>query len=428
MTEKKYTGPAIPTGYEGIVSDIAQKRKVAEALTAAGLQGPGAGARSYAQLLGSLAQTWVGGNLEKKATQAETELNQKRLADRAAALVPFQEALQSGDSAKLSGFLGNQNLGPEQDVISDIVSTLANNRNTVSGDPTRMTGPDGKVTTTIMDKSGGVKTLPGGYQALPKVTNVNDVAVALDETKPGTVLPQNLENLVIRGQGGAPEVNRPLLGAKTQIAGAGRPTTTTILNTTEQKSFGKEVPEAYTKELEGLRKAATDGQANLPVVTAARKNLREGVYSGFGASAKLMSAKALDAVGLANPEQKKYIAASENFVRNTGNLIFPILAALRPASDTDVLTAKAMMGGDLGLSKQAMDDAMAAYEQSVTNSERRLNQRTRELQGLYSDSPDIAQRLGGFSTAPSPAPAAAPGSNPRAAAAAAELARRRGGR
>jgi hypothetical protein len=64
----------IPTGYETEQQSIAQKRRLAERMLSLGLA-PESNMTSWAQVLGHLAQTWVGHKAERKADKMEVDLS-----------------------------------------------------------------------------------------------------------------------------------------------------------------------------------------------------------------------------------------------------------------------------------------------------------------------------------------------------------------
>lgn len=77
-------------------SKAASKRKIAEALLAQGLQGPGPNARSWAQVLGSIAQAWAGKSLQKDADKADEQVRQAQLQANAVVQSGIEADAQSG--------------------------------------------------------------------------------------------------------------------------------------------------------------------------------------------------------------------------------------------------------------------------------------------------------------------------------------------
>jgi hypothetical protein len=94
--QKQSSKPYIPTGYEGLAEKSRQKRALAEALMKAGLAGPGDQARSYTQLLGSLAQAWAGKRLLSDADKADEQIRQQQLQAAAVANQQIEADASSG--------------------------------------------------------------------------------------------------------------------------------------------------------------------------------------------------------------------------------------------------------------------------------------------------------------------------------------------
>lgn len=70
----------IPTQYTQQQADISRKRKLAEAMLQQGLT-PENNMTSWAQVLGKLAQTWVGRSMDKEAGKQEASMNEALLHD-----------------------------------------------------------------------------------------------------------------------------------------------------------------------------------------------------------------------------------------------------------------------------------------------------------------------------------------------------------
>lgn len=210
LFQSKGSVPYVPTGYESIKSDIAHKRDISTALMKAGLAGPGADARSYAQLLGSLAQAWVGSSTNKDANKEETGLNAqiKAASDTAETGLTTDAAAGMAPDQIIQKWGGNEFVA-DHPVMKNAIE-LAKASHMAKGDPTRMQGSDGNFTTTQGYEDGSVKPVTGGFQLPAKIDNVNGIATALQEQKPGTILPQDLSARVVRNSTtGAPEVNTP---------------------------------------------------------------------------------------------------------------------------------------------------------------------------------------------------------------------------
>lgn len=207
LYQSKGNVPYIPTGYEGLRSDIANKRKIADALNAAGLAGPGVNARSWVQLLGSLAQSFAGTMMDRKANREETDMNNNISINQGVSEANFNSAQAMGatNDELIRQFGSDQNL--QDNPMMKIVQELALKSHIAKGDPTRMKDSTGNFTTTQGYEDGSVRPVMGGYQLGPKIDNVNDVATALQEQAPGTPLPRNFNQDVILGPDGKPQIN-----------------------------------------------------------------------------------------------------------------------------------------------------------------------------------------------------------------------------
>lgn len=85
--------PYIPTGYEGLQSQAATKRKIAESLLAAKMPD---NARSWAQVLGHIAEAWAGKSLQKDADKADEQVRQAQLQANAVVQSGIEADVQSG--------------------------------------------------------------------------------------------------------------------------------------------------------------------------------------------------------------------------------------------------------------------------------------------------------------------------------------------
>lgn len=80
---------AIPTGYEAAQAAAATRRKIAEMMLEKGLN-PQQGMTSWAQVLGSLAQEFVGSRLESRANKDDAAISGKMVADFGDAMSKFK--------------------------------------------------------------------------------------------------------------------------------------------------------------------------------------------------------------------------------------------------------------------------------------------------------------------------------------------------
>jgi hypothetical protein len=256
-----------------------------------------------------------------------------------------------------------------------------------------------------IDKTGSITPVLG-FSEPEAISNVNGVATALQAHQPGAVLPQNLTDSVIRGPMPKEAMVNPLaLGAKTQVAAAGRPTTNinSAFQIDTMDALAKFLPpnqikglddsrataEAYVKAQPGLARASA--AANSPMITGAFANVRLGAV------------KAADLLGIAGANDQEKIINTENFVREQGAAILPILQQLRPASDTDVKTARSMVGGDATLSLGAIKSAIAAAQGDGQRLVDRHNRRVDELSTLYGrQAPEAALSIQSYRVQPEP--------------------------
>ena len=239
MANKGQT-PYIPTGYESLQGSVARKRRIGEALMQQGMAGPQGDVRSWAQLLGSLAQTWAGKSIQKDADKEEASIQEQIKQEVARANQGFEADLAAGlEPAQLVQKWGsNQWLRSRLDPYEKALGEGLKNKQEYNA-PVEMLGPDNKPVTVQMNKAGEARPIAGGFSLPPVITNVNDVAVALQRQTPGTVLPQNLTEAVIRGPDGKPVVNPEALSAKVKVAAAGAPNSQVTVNT--GKELGAEM-------------------------------------------------------------------------------------------------------------------------------------------------------------------------------------------
>ena len=267
--------PYIPTGYEGLEQSVQRKRKIADALMAQGLQGPGAGARSWAQLLGSLAQTWAGKSIQKDADKEQADIDAKRQAavqeanaafeaDMAAGLAPTEMVRKYGSNPWTK-----DRIKPFEDAMS---KGLENQQE--YGAPTEMLGPDGKTFVTAqVNKAGDIRQAPGGFALPQKIEIVNGVAVAPQRMAPNTVAPQPAMDAVIVGPDGKFKANPLAQQAKVQQAAAGAANTKITVNTAEDYS------KLAADNLKLTKEAAMGGIGTLQATKRIRNALQTGRVS-----------------------------------------------------------------------------------------------------------------------------------------------------
>lgn len=375
--------PVIPTGYEALEQQAAHKRALANALLQSGLQGPGDNAHSWTQLLGSLAQTFAGTRLNKQADNTDASIRSQQLGHYNSTIQNIQKDMQDGmDVGGIAQKYGGdpmvqQYVKPLVDAYSKQLETQAVNRNTV-GDPTIMNGPDGRQTV-MLDKAGGVHQLSGGLSKPEEISNVNGVATALQAQQPGTMLAQDPSALVIRDPTGHFAQNIPAIQAKTQIAKAGAPSISTVLN----NNMDKAIDPVIAQDLQKTRENADAAVQMLPDISRAREALKKGVITGYGANVRLDLARFGQFLGVTGKNENEVIANSQVLLQSLGRQMLPILQALRPASDTDVKTAQMMSGGDLNLTPQAIQSAIDSAEKAAYTAIDRHNKKVDNISRLY---------------------------------------------
>lgn len=270
MANKGQT-PYIPTGYEGLQSSVRRKRQIGEALMQQGLAGPGSNVRSWAQVLGSLAQTWAGKSIQKDADKEEASIAEKIKADVAAANQGFEADVQAGLAPELlvQKHGGNPWLKERLDPYEKALTTGLSNKQEFAA-PVEMLGADGKPTTVQINKAGDIRPAAGGFGLPPVITDINGVATALQRKQDGEVLPQNLTDSVIRGPDGKPVVNKEALDAKVKVAAAGAPNSQVTVHT------GKQFAEEAVKMLSGTKEGAIGAIGTLTAADRIRKAIGTG--------------------------------------------------------------------------------------------------------------------------------------------------------
>ena len=221
LYQSKGNVPYIPTGYEGLRSDIASKRKIAEAMMAAGMAGPGVNARSWVQLLGSLAQSFAGTMMDRKANREETDMNNNISINQGVSEANFNSAQAMGatNDELTRQFGSDPNLADNP--MMKIVQELALKGRIAKGDPYIANGPDGKPRTYQGYEDGHTSPVEGGMTLRPTMTMQNNVATDLQGMTDGQVGPQNLNEDIIRGPDGKPQINTAAVVAKQNIQGFG---------------------------------------------------------------------------------------------------------------------------------------------------------------------------------------------------------------
>lgn len=198
----------IPNNYTSQQADIARRKKLADAMLQQGLA-TDPNMRSWAQVLGKLAQTWVGKSMDKDADKSEAALNATILQDYGNRRTAFQTDAQTMTPQQLVEKYGNDpmlanELKPYQEAFGtglkqgqeltqfggrmvrkgDVVGQYDN-------DPNKMVfvGPDGQtslnpVAVTAAGISSGNLTPTGGYQTTGQMPGVGRLIGAMGGQPP----------------------------------------------------------------------------------------------------------------------------------------------------------------------------------------------------------------------------------------------------
>lgn len=353
--------PYIPTGYEGLEQGVQRKRRIADALMQQGLAGPGAGARSWAQLLGSLAQTWAGKSIQKDADKEEQEINAKRQAEVQEAITSFKTDLASGATPGriMQKYSGNpwtkELLKPYEDAMA---ADLKNKQE--YGAPTEMLGPDGKsFVTAQVNKAGDIRQAPGGFALPPKVEIVNGVAVAPQRMTPGTVAPQPAMDAVIVGPDGKFKKNPLAQEAKVQQAAAGAANTKITVNTAEDYS------KLAADNLKLTKEAAMGGIGTLNATSRIRRAFETGKVGSGPLSGPVNWVEKLTGTNKEGREQRQIVEQGLNQM---------ILAARKKLAGSGAISdmeTKLLAAADGGNINQLTDVEILAIVDAVESEAKR---------------------------------------------------------
>lgn len=398
----KNTGPQlpIPTGYEGQMSEIARKKRMAELLGARAM-GDHAPFRSWTEVLAQLGQAFFARKSEKKAASMEGDLRQQQMSDASQAQQAFGMDLDTGASNEdmVRKYANNPWLGTQMEPLLNAWAEKRKEQDKWMA-PEKMRDGNNNVVTTQRNGIGEIRQAPGGFTALPNVQNVNDIGVNMDTLNGGEVLPQKADAVAIHGPDGSIIPNDAAIQGKAAIAAAGKPTTTNMMQMQEAKTFGKVIPEAIITDLTKGRAAAIAAINGLPSLGTAYKAVssKAGLFNGSFADARLGLTKVADLLGIAGKTEQEKIRNSEVFLQSMGSQMFPILQALRPASDTDLLVAKQMSGGNLNLSSGAIEHAVKAAFEAGNLAVKQHRARVAEVSKRYQD-PEIVSGIQSFDIA-----------------------------
>ena len=284
----KNTGPQlpIPTGYEGQMSEIARKKRLAEMLGQRAM-GDHAPFRSWTEVLAQLGQAFFARKSEKKAASMEGDLRQQQMSDATQAQQAFGMDLDTGASNEdmVRKYANNPWVGTQ---MEPLLNAWAEKRKAQDKwlAPEKMLGPDGKTVTTQRNEIGQIRQAPDGYQAMPNIQNVNDVGVNFDQLRGGEILPQQADAVAIRGPDGTIVPNPAAIQAKSTIANAGAPRaadTKIVVNNADEGMKGA------MKILEGTQTAAASAAKKILIVGDIKKAMATGKVSlGPGATAGMV--------------------------------------------------------------------------------------------------------------------------------------------
>ncbi len=406
-------GAYIPTGYEQQLGEISRKREIAEALQKQSLAVDG-GQQSYISPFVKIAQALIAKSGRKSADEMERGVNQQRLVDRQVAADKFRAAVSPAPGAD------GTTTAPDYSAIIDAVvntndpaiAALAKPYMDAYGDKLKLGNEFGSVES-FRDENGNVVTydrfkdgtrrLSPGMEARPLV-NANDVFVNDLTGQPVKQGPQDPTAPVIRGEPapgqvmGNFEVNPMAVSSKSAIAAAGRPVTNiaTKFDVSTMDALGKAIPKAQIDGLLAGQTAAETYVQGRPALNRADAALSKGLINGFAANLRLDAARAGQLLGITGKDTNERIVNSQTYLRETGQLLFPILQALRPASDTDVKTAQRMTAGDLSLTLGEMQRALRAAMADGARVVARHNKKVKRYQQQYARVPEVANAIGTF--------------------------------
>jgi hypothetical protein len=399
--------PSIPTGFEYLARRADRRQALADAMRARAIT-PGEGQQTALSPLINIAHALLANRVEGQARRAEEEYGQGIRELHAEESSRFQDALNSNPnitSTELATMFPNPTNPLVQALIAKRIEAEAKRmENDVTLDGTQEVLLPGSQNPVMQQtfKSGRTEILPGVRTARPFV-QAGGAAVDAITANPIAQLPQDPNDVVIRGQPapgqllGNPIINQPKLAAETQLASARRPVTSNKFEVQTLSTLGRVVPTAQVKILEEGFIQGQEYAKTLPALQEAANILKDGkLFSGFAAKTRLDAARFADLVGLGGKSNAEKIANSQQYVMRMGALVFPILKALRPASDTDYKTAQAMVGGELSLSLDAMRSAVNAAQKEMAEQAKRQNAIVDKFKDTYKSNPEVADALEGF--------------------------------
>lgn len=392
-----------PSPYETSLEGIARKRKIAQSLMESGMKGPGADARSWTQLLGSLAQAWAGKSIEKDADKKAAGIREAQAADYSSknAQIAALMADPKKNRAEILA-LGNDPYFSEDPRIKAVAeafkTAMVNGETWEKPENIIQRGADGTPTPTLtsFSKGGDVRTY--NNMVAPTEGKFGPDGSFINPEDPANFGKnfQDRDNLMVMDPATGQWVpNQPVIEAKTQMAAAGAPSNSVYVDA-QDKSFGKQIPEAVVAELTEGRKLGSQFIEALPRLQEAKRLLEKGIYAGAFGQATLDFARVGTALGMTGRSTQEKIANTQSYLRNMANQMFPILQALKPASDTDLLVAGRMAAGDLSLDPKSMMSAINSMLEAGQALAARHNSRVKELEGTFGANPEVRNGLSAF--------------------------------
>lgn len=339
-------GIAQTPDYASQLDSIARKRKIAQAMSAMSMeQRP---MQSGWELGGQLAQALSAGFQNRALDKQSAEVNTGMNRDYANTTESAMQLLGAGDMAGASKILANSTdprIAKLRETVIGAMLEQQTKGQENSGAPMRIEKPDGTFGVVQPRKVGAPLPIEMGGLPAEKLGESGGITFDPFTGKPRTALP----------------VNQPRAEAARATAAAGAPQTSVYVPRAE-RTFADKIPADQVAQLSKGTEAGENFIKALPGLDAAEAVLgsKAGLYTGSFANARLAIAKGADLFGVGGRTEQEKITNSETYLRSMGGQVFPILQALRPASDTDVKIAQRMVGGDLTLSVGEMKRAVAA--------------------------------------------------------------------
>lgn len=400
-------GTYIPTGYESDLRQIDRKRQIADALRAQSLTVDG-GPQSYISPFVKIAQALIGKSAYKEADALQQNVDINKTIRHNTDTISLQNDMATLSPQQLWAKWGST-LDPvlqaQLKPYADAAAEGLKNAVTYKGNITTR-GPNNELITNAIMGDGRVRSdfLPPGTVEAANLDYRGQVYNDPRTGKPIQQGPADPDAVAIRdtpepGQVVGPIVPNPAaIQGKGMVAAAGRPVTNNMFNISTMDKLGELLPKAQVDGLTTGQQIAGDYIKSLPSMSRIENILKSGkMYTGAAAKLQLDAARFADFAGLGGKDEREKIANTQAYIRETGQRLFPILQALRPASDTDVKTAERMSAGDITLSPAEMWSALQAAKQDGNNTLRSHNAKVQRYSDLYRGrSPDAAASIETF--------------------------------